>query len=330
MNRRLHSIIAIVAVSVFAMAAAQPQIPEQLPTVLPKYAFVSGGDSGIDNLATPWANRMVRWSVLSQAGTLGSGQNQTDEQGRLSLRFEVPDVRVAVHMAMVLKPEGLVEEAVGRLDLVVLPKAPFADVQQTLGELGVGLLPSKIMTTALKRSGLRYVQLQHDISRDSFKGKVVILGSLIGNNLEVTRTWIRSLPADTCLIVINDGKGEKSAFALVEYLATQKPPEKGSVFLDKQSPIWTDLPADWLGLATCPPQRLTEPKGLIYLKILAGHMAIDGSVFPLAMECRDFGGRMWLIWNLPQWPDRNDPRWDLLLRNSLLWAHRHIASTKNR
>ncbi len=129
MNRRLHSIIAIVAVSVFAMAAAQPQIPEQLPTVLPKYAFVSGGDLGIDKLATPWADRMVRWSVLSQAGTLGNGRDRTNEQGRLTLRFEVPDVRVAVHMAMALKPEGLGEEAVDSLDLVVLPKDPFADGQ---------------------------------------------------------------------------------------------------------------------------------------------------------------------------------------------------------
>ncbi len=329
MYGRLHSKIWIIAVSVFTVVAAQPRIPEQLPTVLPKYAFVSGAASGIDKLATPWANRWIQWAVQSEAGALGRGGERTDEQGRLSLEFEVPDVRAAVHMGLTLKPEGLDEKAVSRLDLVVLPKDPFADVRQSLGKLGIGLLPSKITTATLNRSGLGYVQLQHDMARGSFKGNVVILGSLVGENREVTRRWIGSLPAGTCLVVVNDGADKESAFWLVEYLKAEKPLEKSSVFWDRHSPIWTDLAADWMGLAICPPRRLAEPKGLTALKILAGHMAEDGSVYPLVMECTDFGGRRWLIWNLPQLPAENDPRWDLLLRNSLLWAQSQIQPVKS-
>ena len=326
-QRVLGIIVAITLIGALGVAA---NLEKGLPTVLPKYAFVSGGASGIDKLATPWPKHLVQWAVHSEAGSLASGRDRTDEQGRLTLRFEVPDVRAAVRLALVLTPSDQAQEVTRTVELIALPKDPFADFRQTLGELGIGLLPSKIMTAALKRSGLRYTQLQHDIPRDTFEGSVVILGSLIGNNLESTRAWIGSLPAGTCLIVINNGKGEKSAFSLVEYLATQKPPEKSSVFWDKHSPIWTDLSADWMDLTTCPPQRLAEPKGLTSLKILAGHMAEDGSVYPLVMQCTDFGGRRWLIWNLPQLPAENDPRWDLLLRNSLFWAHRHISADKSR
>lgn len=328
MQGKLYIKIVIVALSVLSMAIAQQRMPEQLPAVLGEYVFVSGGAAGIEELATPWADRWVRWTVQSEVGTLASSRDQTDKQGRLSLRFEVPDVRAAVQMVLSLKPDGVDEEAAGRLDLVVLPKEPFADVRKTLGELGVGLLPSKIMTAALKRSGLQYVQLQHDLARGSFRGRVVILGSLIGENLASTRQWIASLPAGTCVIVVNDGGGEKSAFSLIEYLRAKEPPEESMVFIEKRSLVWTDLSADWLGVARCPAERLVEPKGLTSLKILAGQMGEDGSVYPLVMECKDFGGRRWLIWNLPELPAENDPRWDLLLRNSLLWAQKYISTDK--
>ena len=188
---------------------------------------------------------------------------------------------------------------------------------------------TKAIAAALNRSRLKYAHLQHSISRDNFRGKIVILGGLLQNSKETTHKWVCSLPTGTCLIVVNNGS-EKSVFPLVDFLAAQQPPEQSTVFWDKQSPLWTGLPAGMMGLASCPPYRLTEPKGLTALKVLAGHRANDGSVFPLAMECRDLAGRMWLIWNLPQAPAEHDPRWDLLLRNSLLWAHRHLAVTKNR
>ena len=326
---RLHCKIWVIALSIFAMATAQPQMPGQSPTVLPKYVFVSGSAPGIDELATPWPNRRVRWSIQSEAGTMAAGEELADDLGRLSLKFELPDVRAAVRMTVVLWPDDQDKQAGQIVELVVLPQKPFADVRQTLEKLGIGLLPSEAMTAVLKRNGLEYTQLQHDIARDRFKGRVVLLGSLIGKSREATEKWIRSLPAGTCVIVVNDAAAKESGFALIEYLRAQEQPEKSEAFVDKASRVWTDLPADWLGLATCPSHRLAEPKGLTALKVLAGHKGEDGSVYPLMMECKDFGARRWLIWNLPEPPAENDPRWDLLLRNSLLWAQSRISKEKN-
>ncbi len=329
MYGRLHCKIWIIAVSVFAIATAQPRMPGQLPTVLPKYAFVSGAASGINKLTTAWPNRRIHWSIQTQAGTMAAGEEVADDLGRLSLKFELPDVRTAVRMAVVLWPDDQDKEAGQVVELVVLPRKPFAGVRQTLEKLGVGLLPFKAMTGVLKRNGLEYTQLQHDTPRASFKGKVVFLGSLLGKSCEATEKWIRSLPAGTCVIVVNDGAAEESGFSLLKYFRAQERAEKSEAFVDKRSRVWTDLPADWLGLATCPSHRLAEPKGLTSLKVLAGHKGEDGAVYPLVMECKDFGGRRWLIWNLPELPDQNDPRWDLLLRNSLLWAHKYVSTSKS-
>ena len=303
------------------MAAEAP--PRRRPAAAER-VFIAGGAAGIDAIVTPWPQRRLRWIVHSQAGKVAMGEALTDAKGQLSLRFDVPDVRVAVHLALVIGPVGDAPADPHVVDIVVLPADPFAAVRKTLDKLGIGLLPPGPLAPALARSRLQYKRLQHDIARGSFDGKVVILGGLLGRSRAATRTWLDSLPADTCIIVVNNAEKE-SPFSLIKYLSKQQAPKQGTFFWEKRSPVWTDLQAQWL-TAGKPTHKLAQPLWITSFRLLAGWVAPDdGALYPLAMASRDTGGRPWLIWNPTDLPPKNDPRWDLILRNSLLWAHRLVA-----
>ena len=290
--------------------------------------FISGRDTGIKNLTTPWRDQSVRWVIKSDAGTIAAGRGRTENDGRTSMEFAVPNVRDAVHLLLIVAPEEKATKRTYAAEVVVLPKDPFAAVRRSLEKLKLGWVPFGALAGALRRSALTCAPLERGPVREAFKGDVVILGGLLNGRLEQTAQWVHLLPSGTCLIVVNDGSAGASAFSLVKFLAEEKPPAQTTVYVDRDQGVWIDLPVDWLDKA-CPRHRLGETKGFTFLRILAGHFAGDGEAFPLALEARDLGGRWWLIWNLPTLPAGDDPRLDLILRNSLLWAHRRTLA-KNR
>jgi len=281
----------------------------------------------VAGLKTPWADRALQWAVESQAGKVASGEVRTDKAGLAALRFPVPKVRVAVRLALALRPADQPRGKGHLVELVVLPKDPFGDVRKSLEGLKIGLLPGGRLGDALKRSGLRHADLEKELVRGQFAGKVVVLSGLLSKSIKATGDYVRSLPGGTCLIVANDRLGKASAFALIDSLVAHKPGRQTRTIAPARSPIWADLPASWLGRG-CPPHKLTEPRGLVWLRVLAGHVSPDGTIYPLAAEFEDVAGRRWLVWNPAEPVGPNDPRWGLLLRNSLLWAREQIAGWK--
>jgi len=288
-------------------------------------AFVRGGEAGVDAIKTPWADRTVQWTVKSAAGTVASGQARIDKDGTAALRFLVPEVRVAARMALALAPVGPPQAQRRTMELVVLPADAFADVRKTLGEFEIGLLPGGPLGTALKRSRLPHSELDKLLVRGRFRGQIVVLSGLLDGGLKATDEYVRSLPPGSCLIVANDRLEKTSGFSLVGSLAAGEPPKQSQAIVPAESLVWTGLAPDWLG-QSCGRHSLARPSGLVLLHVLAGHAAPDGTIYPLAMELRDVGGRWWLVWNPSEPIGREDPRWDLLLRNSLLWARRHILA----
>ena len=312
-------VVALTAVGI--MAVGQQTAPE---SAVDQQVFVSGGRQSAVPIWTPWPSSPIDWVVRGQAGAVAKGQMRTDVTGTGQLKFAVPDVRAAVHLALTLAPRDEPDKA-QTLGVVALPADPLADFRQTLGKLDIGLLPGESLTPAVARSRLRHARLDEAGPRGAFKGGVVVLDGLLAGDVDATRAWIDSLPAGTCLIVTaNQARPEKSALRVAAHLGQHRPAESTQVFLDGQARIWAGMPADWLAVSACPSRKLIEPKGIVFLQMLAGHVAPDGAVYPLAMTAADAAGRHWLIWNLPKPPTPADPRWDLLLRNSLLWAHNQI------
>lgn len=321
----LSKCIAFVVMALVAVAAVTVAQSSASKKNVRRPVFVPGLAKGVDSIRTPWANRTLHWAVLTQAGVLAKGEGRTDATGLIGPRFDVPDVRVAVNLALKLAPQDALQKEI-TLPVVVLPKDPFADRRETFKKLDVGLLSDGALAEVAKRRGLKFSKLSHDLPREPFKGKVVILSGLLGDDFKATWSWIESLPAGTCLIVANDSTGSKSPFAKMSYLSMQKPARKARLFIDRDAVVWTDLNPQWLDMDLCPPRKLTAPKGLVAMRVFAAQLADDGGVYPYVMETTDAGGRCWLIWNLPNTPHGSDPRWDLILRNSLLWAYRKILS----
>lgn len=324
MNVSKATFIAGMLTAASFVSPAPKVAPEQ---AVPLRIFIRGGADGIKALRMGWPERDVGWVVKSGAGTIAAGSLRTDKNGIGSVSFAVPQVRAAVHLALKFFPEGQPDGAGHTVEVVVLPRNPFGRVIKKLGKLRVGFLPAGPLVSALKRSGLRVTDLDHGPARNTFKGNVVIVGGLLEKSVAATRKWIGSMPAGTCLIVVNDGLKKNSVLSIIEYLERQDATGESRFFVDNRSAIWTELPADWLACRSAD-YALGPPKQLTSLRILAGHFQADGATYPLALEARDIGGRWWLIWNLRDLPHRDDPRLDLILRNSLLWAHRRTAINK--
>jgi len=279
---------------------------------------VAGGSPGIDNIATAWRVEELSWRVRSEAGLVAEGVLKSDQRGTISPRCPVPDVRVTTRLALAVAPQDQPASAV-TWEVIVLPKDPVGEVRKALGAQGIGRLPSGGWDAAVKRSGLDVTELQFDVARSQFRGRVVLLGGLLGGSADATRQWISSLPADTCVVVLGGGQADKDLLAILPYLKAGEPPKRSTLHAEPNSPVWTDLPVEWLCEAA-PSLALAQPRGVLSLRVLAGSMDDEGTVYPLAMETVDRQGRRWLIWS-PRWDaGGDDPRWDLLLRNSLLWA----------
>jgi len=329
MSLKLIKAIAVIAgcLVVFGSVESATKRASQPPATL-KRIFVAGCDKGIENLKTLWPNRSIQWMVQSEAGKVAAGEGLTDAKGKISLEFPVPDVRTAVHLALVLNPKDAKLGSLITVDVIVLPIDPLADVRYTLGKLDIGLLSGGPLAAVLEHSSLDYTQLQHDISRSNFKGKIVILDGLLGENLEATRAWIESLPEGTCIIIVNSEKKER-LLPLVGCLSKQSDFKGGKLFWDKDSPAWTGLKPQWLG-AKRPIFKLGQPRWIISLRVLTGRITDDGTVYPLLLETRSTNKHRWLIWNLSESFPKGDPRWDLILRNSLLWARSHLTTNRKR
>ena len=288
------------------------------PALDQRLAFVAGGAAGLSVAATPWKTQDLRWIVKSDAGTLAQDVQKSDGRGGLTIRFAVPDVRVAVRLVLSIAPQDE-PGAAQAWEVVVLPKDPLADSRKTLQALGVGVLPPGPLTAAVKRSGLTVTELQYDLARSEFKGKVVLLGGLLAGGVDATRRWIASLPKGTCLVAVASGAEANALGAILPCLKAEAVPQQAVLHVDQVSPVWSDLRVEWLG--TKPPSAvLTQPRGVLSVRVLAGHMDREGNVFPLVLEAGDAAGHFWLVWN-PTWSTTaEDPRWDLLLHSSLLWA----------
>ena len=287
-------------------------VPEQ------RRIFASGGGAGLRVAATPWKAQPLRWIVKSDAGVLAQDVQKSDDRGGLAPRFAVPDVRVAVSLLLSIAPQD--EPGAAQMwEVLVLPKDPLADSRKTLAALGVGVLPSGSLAAAVKRSGLTVTELQYDIARSEFRGKVVLLGGLLGDSVDATRRWVASLPKGTCLVAVASGPEANAIGPLLPCLKAEAAPKQAVLHVEEASPVWSDLPVGWLG--DKPPSAvLGQPRGVLSVRVLAGHVDREGNVFPLVLEAGDAEGHFWLVWN-PTWSAaEEDPRWDLLLRNSLLWA----------
>ena len=290
--------------------AAHPPAPRRL--------FVAGASAGVQGVPTPWRNQELRWVVKSEAGAAGQDVQKSDAKGLISPRFPVPDVRVAVRMALAVAPQDEPAAAI-TWELVVLPKDPIAEVRKTLGALGVGNLPGGPLDAALARSGLEAAELQHDLVRSQFKGRAVVLGGLLAQDADATRRWVSSLPKEVRIIVVLRGDDANSPLAILPSLKAQKAPPDSNLRADSLSPLWRDFPVEWV-CEQLPSLVLAQPRNMLSLRLLAAYTDKEGAAYPLAMESQDAEGHHWLIWN-PAWAATdNDPRWDILLKNSLLWA----------
>ncbi len=272
--------------------------------------FVSGGDREIPSIQTPWKNTSGRWVVKSEAGIVGQGTFQTDARGITALKVDFPKVRVPVRMALILA----CFDKTFTWEMVVLPKNPLAESRERFRKLGIGILSSGILDPILKKSGLEYTRLPADTDREAFKGKVVILEGRPEEGNGPARAWIDSLPAGTCLILISTNSDK---------LRKEEKAAPNKLFIQPGPPVWTDLPASWFDWAGSS-YRLTEFKGITFLKIWAGTYTSDGSMYPMVYEMKDIQNHSWLIWNLPNPSDKTDPRWEFILRNNLAWAYHNV------
>ena len=290
--------------------------------------FTAGGSAGA-TVITPWENTELNWILESEAGPVARGQARTDNQGSAVLQFKVPDVRVTVRLAGLLVTTDRSQRQA--FEIVVLPKDPFADFRRKLEKLRVSLAGDGPLSSALQRNGLSHQRLGDiNLVRQASKGDVIILAGMPEKSVAATRKWIDQLPVETYLIVVNDWSTNvrEVPLSMIDWLMKAEPAKPMRFFVDKQALLWTDLPADWLGGPTAPPAQLVTPRNLTSLRIFAGYFSDDGAGYPLAMEATDIGGRWWLVWNLSAALSADDPRWNLLLRNSLLWASAHTASLR--
>jgi hypothetical protein len=290
----------------------------------PRRVFVAGGGSGIGKLVTGWKSEDLSWVLKGPSGTVAQGVLKSDRQGAIGPRFEAPDVRVAGRLALVAGPQDQPGAALG-WEVIVLPKDPLGEARRKLQALGIGRLPAGPWEAELKRSGLEMTELQHDLARSEFKGKVVLLGGLLGDSADATREWLASLPPQTCIVtVLGEEQAAKALLPVLPYLKADAAPKRADLRTDLRSRAWTDLPVEWLG-ERLPSILLAQPRGVLSVRVLAGYMDEGGAVYPLALESVDAKGHRWLIWN-PSWQAADDdPRWGLLLRNSLLWAADALA-----
>ncbi len=289
--------------------------------------FISGGSSGIGKLKTNWPDRRICWLVQSQAGKVVAGKVLSDSEGIVSIGFPVPDVRSAVQLVVVLNPTDTGPENTKLIEAVVLPKDPYLNVRKTLDELEIVLFPSIKLEGAFKQSGLSYIELQYETAMSEPGADVVILDGLLENDLELTQECIKNLSQGTCIIVFDNEAGQ-DVLSLTGYLSRQKPEDDYQSYSSSSSPVFTDFEPEWLG-SDCPSYRLSEPKRLVSLQILAGKYFDDGTIYPIVIEHEDINGRRWLVWSLPkQFTQASDPRYNLLLRNSLLWAYEFTTKEK--
>lgn len=319
--------LAIISIVIPIVACGEPIGEKPMPSSRPvTQVFVAGGSTGLDDVRTPWFDRMVSWTIKGDMGIVAAGRLRTDADGMTRLRFNVPEVRAAVHLALVIRPENISEYKLHVTDVVVLPKDPFANVKRTLEKLTIGLLDTGTLAMAFRRIGLTYTALQDETARSTFKGNVVILGRARRDLPATIANWLESLSAGTHIVVVGyDRAQDAQMISLVRHLAEIEPSTATTLFVQKESLVWTDLPPRWLE-SGCPPRKLVEPRKLMLLNILAGHCARDGSIYPLAIESLDLARRSWLVWNLDRHIGDSDPRWDLVLRNSLLWAYRRTLA----
>ncbi len=291
-----------------------PGAEEPALTVPTRRTFVRGGAEASVTLRTPWAARDTEWSLTSDAGPLATGRARTDDRAALALRLPVPDVRVPVSLTLTLVTTDAAR-AKHAVEVFALPRDPLADHRQSLATLGIGVLPGSPLANAATASGLPVTELQHDVARSQFRGTVVILGGLLGGDAAATRRYVESLPAGTHILLAADRETLTRNFP--HLFTPADPPPRSELRVDAAALAWTDLPVEWIEDAP-PTVRLGEWRSLLSLRVLAGRATPDGQLYPLLLQGVDLGGRVWLVWCLPAALPPDDPRWDLLLRNSLL------------
>jgi hypothetical protein len=311
------------ALAAFAVAQAEPLSATEQPR---QAVFVTGADAEIVPVATNRPNQEIRWVIKSEAGVIGQGVQGADGGGTLTLAVDLPSVTSPVQLALVLAPTERGESEPLITDLWVLPEDPFAMVRQTLAELTVVTCGSEPIVEVLKQSriGYRAVDLVDAVPRT--KDEIIVLGGRRSVGLDQFRSWMASLPDNTRLILIQNGEeGWGQSF---EFLRPSASPDDPQWLFEVETPLWAGLEPQWLTGGACPSLGLTNADGLISFTLLGGCHGGQGATRPLAMEARDLGGRQLLIWNIPQPLGEADPRWGLVVRNSLIWARKKGDATE--
>jgi len=208
-----------------------------------------------------------------------------------------------------------------QVHLWLLPDAPFADVQQKLASMTLHKRLSRKLDSLLRDAPINAKDWPHDSAPLKDDPTLAITDYPRPTQRETVGEMLGALPADSVLIVINRAKASGRANLLK---STGDPGGEPHLHSTKPDLIWRDLQP---GLFQPPMTRRLAIQGqYVSFRLLGGWIDRKERIYPLAMTARDRRGRRVLLWNLAEPMPEDDPRWTLLLRNSLLWAKQQQAA----
>jgi hypothetical protein len=131
----------------------------------------------------------------------------------------------------------------------------------------------------------------------------------------VLNKLLTELPSGSVLIVINrsDAMARHNLLQELDHNA-----EALRLCSTSHGLIWRDLRPGWF--APRRDRRLAIETHYVGYRLLGGWLDEKQRLYPLAVSARDRKDRHLLLWNFAEPIPRDDPRWTLILRNSLLWA----------
>jgi hypothetical protein len=299
-----------VSMTIVSSTWAQPTDPAS------QRLFLTGGSTQRVTLTTPWSGENVRWNVTSDAGVVQQDTTAVDANGRLEMTLTLPSVRSPVKLQWIAKqasPGAGGETAHAQLWL--LPDDPFADVRQQLEPMTVHTLLSRKLERLIGAQPVTAAQWNEPQTPLDEEPTVALVEYPHLSRTDSVRQLLTQLSAGSVLIVINRPKATARRHLLT---SNDKAADGLQSYARTSSVVWRDLNPTWFTPDLN--QHMTVKGHYVSFRLLGGWIDPKERIYPLAMAATDRKGRHVLLWNLAKSIHQDDPRWTLLLRNSLLWA----------
>jgi len=301
------SIVLVGAVLINATAAAD-QYHKNTSKI-----FIHSGRPQTVALTTSWANDQLAWHIRGKAGTVSQGSGAADNEGTLQLTLETPATRVPVKLKWTVRPKGADAEARSGV-IWALPADPFKSVDTVFRDLRVRVQFSNRWYNSIKH--MPFDSHAWGDQDDSDRPYILFLQRKSESERVPIKKVMDQLPRASVLIIVNESANAKDEPGL--FVSDPSAPVTVQRCKDGESAVWRDLKPQWLAIP--PHVRLRLTKNFIDYELLGGYLDSQQYVYPIVLAAKDSSDRHLLYWALTGDLDAEDPRWPLLVRNSLVWA----------